>query len=138
MEPYRHIVQYYETDRMGVTHHSNYIRWMEEARVDFLRQIGWGYGKLEAARILSPVTAVECRYHASTTFSDEVTVRVTVREFSGVVLKLQYIMTGPEGRTVFEGVSEHCFLNGRGRIVRLKKEQPEFYEVLMSFVKEEP
>ena len=89
MEPYRHIVQYYETDRMGVTHHSNYIRWMEDARVDFLRQIGWGYGKLEAAGILSPVTAVECHYRASTTFSDEVTVRVTVREFSGVVLKLQ-------------------------------------------------
>nr|MBQ6241209.1 acyl-CoA thioesterase [Lachnospiraceae bacterium] len=138
MEPYKHIVQYYETDRMGVTHHSNYIRWMEEARVDFLRQIGWGYDKLEAAGVLSPVTAVECRYRASTTFSDEVTVRVTVREFNGVVLKLQYRMTGPEGRTVFEGVSEHCFLNNKGRIVRLKKEQPEFYEVLTSFVREEP
>ena len=40
MTPYRHKVQYYETDRMGVTHHSNYIRWMEEARVDLLEQIG--------------------------------------------------------------------------------------------------
>ena len=29
---YTHLVQYYETDKMGVTHHSNYIRWMEEAR----------------------------------------------------------------------------------------------------------
>ena len=36
MTPYCHKVQYYETDRMGVTHHSNYIRWMEEARVDLL------------------------------------------------------------------------------------------------------
>ena len=35
-EMYRHIVQYYETDKMGITHHSNYIRWMEEARIDFL------------------------------------------------------------------------------------------------------
>ena len=32
---YIHTVQYYETDKMGITHHSNYIRWMEEARVDF-------------------------------------------------------------------------------------------------------
>ena len=31
MKPYQHTVQYYETDRMGITHHSNYIRWMEEA-----------------------------------------------------------------------------------------------------------
>ena len=37
---YNHTVQYYETDKMGITHHSNYIRWMEEARVDFLKQIG--------------------------------------------------------------------------------------------------
>ena len=44
MEPYVHVVQYYETDKMGITHHSNYIRWMEEARIDFLRQIGWDYG----------------------------------------------------------------------------------------------
>ena len=46
-EMYRHIVQYYETDKMGITHHSNYIRWMEEARVDFLEKIGWSYAKLE-------------------------------------------------------------------------------------------
>ena len=39
MEIYKHKIQYYETDKMGVTHHSNYIRWMEEARVDFLSQM---------------------------------------------------------------------------------------------------
>ena len=50
MQKYRHIVQYYETDKMGITHHSNYIRWMEEARIDFLRQIGW-----EKIRILFPM-----------------------------------------------------------------------------------
>ena len=33
MEPYLHKVQYYETDKMGIAHHSNYIRWMEEARL---------------------------------------------------------------------------------------------------------
>ena len=35
---YRHIVQYYETDKMGITHHSNYIRWMEEARIDLYNE----------------------------------------------------------------------------------------------------
>ena len=33
MIAWQHKVQYYETDRMGITHHSNYIRWMEEGRV---------------------------------------------------------------------------------------------------------
>ena len=50
MNAYRHTVQYYETDRMGIVHHSNYIRWMEEARVDYLAQLGWGLERLEAFR----------------------------------------------------------------------------------------
>ena len=41
-------VQYYETDRMGIVHHSNYIRWMEEARTDVLEQIGLPYDKIES------------------------------------------------------------------------------------------
>ena len=31
---YMHEVQYYETDAMQIVHHSNYIRWFEEARHD--------------------------------------------------------------------------------------------------------
>ena len=50
MKEYLHKVQYYETDMMGITHHSNYIRWMEEARIDFLSQIGWDY----AAKLSPP------------------------------------------------------------------------------------
>ena len=50
----KHEVQYYETDRMGITHHSNYVRWMEEARTFFLREIGWPYEKIEEEGIISP------------------------------------------------------------------------------------
>lgn len=47
-------VHYHETDKMGVTHHANYIKWMEEARVDFLNQIGYGYARLERDGITRP------------------------------------------------------------------------------------
>ncbi len=40
---------------MGIVHHSNYIRWFEEARVDLLEQLGFGYDRIE-----EPVTAVRC------------------------------------------------------------------------------
>ena len=33
---YKRIINYYETDRMGVVHHSNYIRFLEEARCRWL------------------------------------------------------------------------------------------------------
>ncbi len=136
MEAYRHIVQYYETDRMGITHHSNYIRWMEEARVDFMKQLGWGYDKMENMGIVSPVTALECRYKASTTFADEVEIRIAVTEFKGVVLKLRYTMTNQDGKTAFEGRSEHCFLDGNGRILRIGREYPEFSGALRALLSE--
>ena len=130
MKPYKHTVCYYETDKMGITHHSNYIRWMEEARIDFLEQLGWGYDKLEAEGIISPVLAVECRYKHSTTFADAVFVEVFVEEFKGVRLKLRYEMKNAAGDIVCEAASEHCFNRPDGKLIRLKKEYPEFYAVL--------
>ena len=60
MENYKHKINYYETDKMGVTHHSNYVRFMEESRIDFLEKIGWGYDKMEQEGIISPVVSLEC------------------------------------------------------------------------------
>lgn len=131
MDRYLHKVQYYETDRMGITHHSNYIRWMEEARTDFLQQIGWNYEKLEEMGIISPVTAVECKYKATTTFADMISIVVSVEEFKGVKLKLKYEMKKEE-TVVFEGHSEHCFLDKQGKLIRLKKEYPDFYNTLVN------
>lgn len=134
MKRYQHKAQYYETDQMGVVHHSNYIRWMEEARIDFLAQIGWDYKKLEESGVISPVTAVECKYKVSTYFSEVVTITVTVKEFKGVVLKLKYEMRKEDGSLACEGYSEHCFLTKEGKILNLRKEYPTFYEVLNGMV----
>ena len=138
MTPYVHQVQYYETDRMGITHHSNYIRWMEEARVDFLRQIGWGYDRLEEMGIVSPVTAVSCKYVSSTTFADEVRITLSVESFNGVTLRLSYDMAKPDGTPVLHGCTEHCFLNREGRFLRLKREFPDFHQALISLLPPSP
>lgn len=127
---YEHIVQYYETDKMGITHHSNYIRWMEEARIDFLAQIGWDFAKLEALGIVSPVVSVECQYKRTTTFPEVIHISVAIEEFKGVKLKLRYSMENDDGEIVCEGRSEHCFLDVSGKPIRLNKEFPEFYNAL--------
>ena len=131
MNPYIHKVQYYETDRMGITHHSNYIRFMEEARVDFLERIGWGYDRLEAEGISSPVVSVSCEYKKTTTFTDEIEIAVRVTDVSPVRLRLAYTMTS-NGAIVCTAESAHCFLNANGRPTSLKKQKPEFYERLLA------
>lgn len=135
MKIYEHTVQYYETDKMGIVHHSNYIRWMEEARIDFLDRIGWKYKVMEDEGIISPVTAVESKYKCNTTFGDVITIEVSVEEFKGIRLKLRYVMR-KEDVVVNEATSEHCFLDTEGKIVNIKKVKPELYETLSALMKE--
>ena len=136
MEKYIHKVQYYETDKMQITHHSNYIRFMEEARTDFLTQIGWGYEKLEKEGIVSPVVDVSCEYKKTTTFSDIIEIEVKLLELTAVRLKLGYVMT-VEGEIVFKATSTHCFLDERSKPMIIKKQYPEFYNALQVYLKEQ-
>ena len=130
MEPYTHRVHYYETDKMGCVHHSNYIRWMEEARVDFLERIGIGFPMMEARGIYSPVTGVECRYRRPTHFDERIRVCVRLQSFSGVRLRISYEMTNEEGVLVATGASEHCFTDTSGRPIALKKDHPDIDAIL--------
>ena len=126
---YSHTVHYYETDKMGITHHSNYIRWMEEARTAFLAENGWAYDRLEKDGIFSPVVSVRCRYIRPTTYADIVDIDVYVKAFSGIRVTFGYTMA-LNGETVCEAESEHCFLDAIGRFYRMKKEIPALYEFM--------
>ena len=137
VEPYEHKVQYYETDKMSITHHSNYVRWMEEARVDFLSKIGWDFDKLEASGVASPVISIEVKYKGSTTFPEVITIYVKVLVLEGVRLTIGYEMKDAEGKVVCEAKSEHCFVNMEGRPIRLEKDCPDFYQALSKLVSEE-
>ncbi|MFC3931906.1 acyl-CoA thioesterase [Streptococcus dentapri] len=128
MKGYTHAVQYYETDRMGITHHSNYVRWMEEARVYFLEKVGLPYEQLEADGIISPVTRVVCQYKATSTFADLIAIDIRVSLLKGAKLSFDYTMTNQSGQLVCQAHSEHSFLDQTGRFVALKKVYPDFYE----------
>ncbi len=126
---YRHKIQYYETDKQGVTHHSNYIRIMEEARVDVMEQLGYGYERMEQEGVMSPVMAITCEYKRPTTFPDVIDVDVTVAEMSKLKAKFDYKMT-LNGVLVCHGTSLHCFLDANGRPVALEDRFPAFYQAL--------
>ena len=134
MEPYFHKVQYYETDMMGITHHANYIRWMEEARIDFMNQIGFPYTAMEEQGIISPVKSVSCQYLHTSTFGDQIEIRVSVSSFNGVVMALNYMMVKKDNEEqVCTASSEHVFLDRQGHFVRLKKMMPAFCDKIQRY-----
>ena len=128
-------INYYETDKMGITHHSNYVRFMEEARIYFLEQIGCSYDKMEKDGIISPVIGIECEYKRTTTFGDELRIQVEIVEYKGVKLIVAYKMINTKTEEiVFVGKSRHCFLNKEGKPIALSKQYPAYDELLKEHV----
>lgn len=134
METYRHQVQYYETDKMDCVHHSNYIRWFEEARCHFLRSIGFGYERLEAAGISSPVLKAEAEYKQMARFGEDVRIRTRIGEYTGVRISFVYEIRDAASEALrCQGETKHCFLDRvTGRPVSLKKRLPVLHEMLLN------
>ena len=128
MHLYKHEVKYYECDRMGITHHSNYVRIMEEARVDFLDALGYGFDRIEAEGVVSPVISISCNYKHPTTFKDPIEVEVAISSMQDLKFEFTYTMRCA-GKVVCLGQSTHCFMEN-GRPVVIARRLPELYRLL--------
>lgn len=130
---YEHFVNYYETDKMGIVHHSNYIRWLEEARCDMLSKLGLPYSQMEKDGVMIPVLSVDCQYRAMSYFEDTVVIKMTVTKYDGIKLNISYELTDKktgELRAVAE--SSHCFLDLQANIISLKRAFPKMHEIFLN------
>ncbi|MFT3983507.1 MAG: thioesterase family protein [Lachnospiraceae bacterium] len=135
---YLHKTQYYETDQMGVVHHSNYIRWFEEARTAFLENMGYPYERMEQEGIISPVLRVECDYRKMVRYGGTVRIEVSIEKFNGIKLVVGYrIFDTNTDELCTSGRTSHCFLNKEGRPVSVKKVKPDFYKKITIMSQEE-
>ena len=134
---YKRKVQYYETDQMGIVHHSNYIRWFEEARMDFMEQLGMGYEQMEEQGILSPVLSVEADYLRMVHFGDTVTIETFIKEYNGIKLTVAYeVVDDRTGMVHCKGITKHCFINQEGRPLSLRHSCKEIHELFSKEMKE--
>ena len=132
---YERKINYYETDKMGVVHHSNYIRFFEEARCEFLQEAGLPYDMLEAKGIMSPVLGFSCKYKQHVTFGDIIEIHTTIKEFSGVKFTVSYsVYNKKTGALCVTGESNHCFTDTNIKPLNLKKKFPDIYEKFNSLI----
>ena len=125
------MVQYYETDAMRITHHSNYIRFMEEARTDYLERLGMGYDRMEAEGLRSPVMNVECKYLKTTTYADRIQIYLYVKSHTSLKIEFGYVMQ-VDGEVVCTASSWHCFMDANHRPVSLQQRYPDFFERMLA------
>lgn len=125
--------KYYETDQMGIVHHSNYIRWFEEARIEYMSRKGYPYSKMEEMGVMIPVTEVDCKYRTPVKFDQEVLIHTGIDLFDGLRLTIAYEVRDKEtDKLLVTGHSKHCFVNAKTfRPIRLNKEHPEMAEIFI-------
>lgn len=126
-KPYLHRAKYYETDQMAIVHHSNYIRWFEDARIEWMEQAGIPYDAVEKRGIIIPVIGVTAEYRSMTHFREQVAVSARLEQYNSVRFTISYEVRNAEtGELRCTGTTSHCFLDRDYKPVILRKVAPDY------------
>lgn len=72
-------VYYEDTDAGGIVYHANYLRFMERARTEWLRQLGFEQDELsEREQVFFVVKTINIDYRSPARFNDEIDVLCTI------------------------------------------------------------
>ncbi len=131
MFTYTRKAHYHETDQMGVIHHANYPKWMEEARVALLDEMGLSYRAMEESGIVSPVVSLSIEFKRPARFDDELEVQLQITRYTGVRMEVAYtFFNRTSGELCATAASAHCFMKS-GRIISLQKAMPAAHKRLL-------
>ena len=102
-------VRYAETDQMGVVYHSNYLIWFEVGRVEFIRQMGLDYKRMEEKEGCGiSVVDVHARYRVPARYDDELVIQTRLLAARGAVVKFGYrILRLTDSVLLCEGETMH-------------------------------
>jgi len=104
-------VRYYETDLMGIVHHSNYIRYFEWGRHIALVEMGLPTQEIEKRGIMMPVVNVTCNYKSPARQGDKLRIITTVREMPKVRFFIETEIYNELGEIVCTGTVTLGFIN---------------------------
>lgn len=132
----RRRVRYYETDRMGVVHHSNYLRLLEDARMDFLEQQVISYSSMEKRGIIIPCSSAQGNFRAFLRYDDPFSVLMGLTKFTGARICFAYqVFNDDTGQLCYDGTSEHFFArDGDYFPISLKSKAPDLYQQFLALV----
>jgi len=113
-------VIYGDTDQMGVVYYANYLRWFEQGRSEFLRQIGVPYATVERQGFHFPVVEVSCRYLQPARYDDIITIETELAAVRRAILIFEYrIARESDGALLATGSTKHACIGRTGRLTRI-------------------
>jgi acyl-CoA thioester hydrolase len=117
-------VPFYDTDAMGIVHHANYVRYLELARVRFLREHDEPYQRYIEQGYNFVVTRIDVQLRRATRFDEVLTVRCWLERVRAVSLSFGYHIRCGEELTAL-GWTEHGTIDRLGKLVRIPEAKRE-------------
>ena len=109
------VVRYGETDQMGVVHHSNYLRYFEVARLEWLTQLGVSYNKMEEEGVMMPVISAHIEYKTPARFEDQLRIKIHLKEVPLVKMTFRYEVVNQNDELVCTATTVLAFMNASNR-----------------------
>ena len=108
-------VEYHHTDQMGVVHHSNYVKFFEVARTEWLRANGLTYAEMERRGVMMPIVDVAVKYRNPALYDELISVTAFVDEAPMARMTFRYEVRGEDGRDIATGSTTLGFIDKETR-----------------------
>ena len=114
-------VYYYDTDKMGVVYHSNYLKWMEMARTEYFRDV-FPYKNMEDMGFILPVKTLNIEYVNSVQYDEEIEIFVKIEEINNIKIRFSYEMYNLENVLKAKAETVNVFVDENGKLKRISNE----------------
>lgn len=108
-------VEYHHTDQMGIVHHSNYVKFFEVARTEWLRAMGLTYAEMERRGVMMPIVEVNVKYRQPAYYDELISVTASVDELPMARMVFKYEIHGEDGRDIASGSTTLGFIDKETR-----------------------
>ncbi len=106
-------VRYGETDQMGVVYHGNYPQYLEMGRIEWLRDFGVSYKKMEENGIMLPVVSIQLNYKRSAFYDDVLTLKTTLKKTPTVRIEFDYEIHNQNNELLVEANTVLAFMDAK-------------------------
>ncbi|MCX5774118.1 MAG: thioesterase family protein [Fusobacteria bacterium] len=116
---HKHTVRYHEVDRMGIVHHGNYIKFLEDARIEYFKFVGISYKALEDSGIFLPVRKLDIEYLRPIQYDDTVEIETKIERISPVRIVFSYEVWNQERDTLHAKAGVMlAFVDKNGKVIK--------------------
>jgi len=104
-------VRYGETDQMGYVYYGNYAQYFEMGRVEWLRNLGISYKRMEELGIMLPVLNLNINYLKPAKYDDLLTLKTNLLKKPSVRIEFDFELFNENNVLLTKGFTSLVFID---------------------------